>query len=302
MSAAIDYANQLKGVKQDSSRQQLIKLVNGEITKLERKRRALDEELADAEAAADWREFADVLMANLYAVPSGITCIELPNYQTEDASTLVIPLDPDKSPVENAQAFYAKYNKLKRARQAVAEQLQQCIEEIKYLQSISCALELASLKADIAEIRDELITAGYIQIRKKRQPLAAQTQFLTAVTPNGVGVLIGKNNRQNDIVTFKKARADDIWLHTKDIPGSHVILQTGSTEPTAADLTAAAQLAAYFSKAQNSSNVPVDYTRRRYVKKPAGAKPGFVTFERQRTIFITPEASIIGKLLKNQSK
>lgn len=301
MSAAVEYANQLKGVKQDSSRQQLLKLVTNEIAKLERKQLALNEELTNAEAATDWREFADVLMANLYAVPPGTAAIELPNYYAENGNTtLTIPLDPDKTPVENAQTYYAKYNKLKRARYAVAEQLQQCTAEIKYLESVGCALELTSVKADVAEIREELITAGYIQVKKKRQPPAARTQFLTATTPDGTNVLIGKNNRQNDLLTFKKAHADDIWLHTKDIPGSHVILQTGTTEPTATALTAAAQLAAYFSKAQHSSSVPIDYTRRRYVKKPSGAKPGFVTYDKQRTIYVTPDAEVIAKLLKNQ--
>jgi len=300
MSAAVEYAVHLQGNKPNYARQELLKIVTGELDKLERKAAALREELAEAEDAERWRIFADLLMANLHVIPPRASQIELPNYYAEDSnSVLCIPLDPEKSPVENAQSYYAKYNKLKRARQVLTEQLSLCHNELKYLESIACALELTASQADIAEIREELINEGYIQSGKKRRPTLSRPQLLTATAPDGFKIIIGKNNRQNDYVTFKKAQADDIWLHVKDSPGSHVILQTGGAEPSAAALLAAAQLAAYFSKARNSSNVPVDYTRRRYVKKPAGAKPGFVIYEKQHTIFVTPDPAIINRLLDN---
>jgi predicted ribosome quality control (RQC) complex YloA/Tae2 family protein len=126
----------------------------------------------------------------------------------------------------------------------------------------------------------------------------APSMPLTAVTADGVTILVGKNNRQNDIVTFKQGQPNDLWFHTKDIPGSHVILRSGSQEPSPSSIEAAAHLAAHFSKASQSSSVPVDYTRRRYVKKPSGAKPGFVIYDHQHTIYVTPDKTMVEGLFK----
>jgi len=166
------------------------------------------------------------------------------------------------------------------------------------MDSILVALEHATLAAELLDIRLELINAGYIKaLTKRRMPTPPSTP-LTAIAPGGLTVLVGKNNRQNDIVTFKQGQPNDIWFHTKDIPGSHVILRIGSEAPPRLAIEAAAHLAAYYSKASQSAKVPVDYTKRRYVKKPSGAKPGFVIYDHQQTIYITPDKNIVDALLK----
>ena len=144
--------------------------------------------------------------------------------------------------------------------------------------------------SDVDEIRAELIACGYLKDAKKRTALSKKPQPLKFTAPDGTEILIGKNNSQNDRLTFKLAAPDDLWLHAKDITGSHVIVR--SSDVSAETLQFAAELAAHFSKAQNSSNVPVDYVRCRFVKKPSGAKPGFVIFTNQRTLYVTPRENI----------
>jgi predicted ribosome quality control (RQC) complex YloA/Tae2 family protein len=174
-------------------------------------------------------------------------------------------------------------------------QLKQLNEEITYLDSVQLMLEHTQTPQETREIEEELIAGGYLAKRGKRKPEQASAP-LTIRLNGGSVITVGKNNRQNDIVTFKLSRPDDLWFHTKDIPGSHVILRSvGSPDNDA--LQTAAMVAAYFSKARQSSRVPVDYTLRRYVKKPSGAKPGFVIYDKQNTLFVTPEAEIITELL-----
>jgi predicted ribosome quality control (RQC) complex YloA/Tae2 family protein len=272
-----------------------------ELARLDRKQALLTVELTTAQNADELRKCADTLMTYLPSIEARSQQIVLPDlYGSDpDQNKLTIALDPRLSPVENAQAYYSRYNKQKRALDQVASQISQCHEEKAYLESIQIALEHSATNAEAADIRLELTEAGYLPPVGKRRPPIAVSQPLSGNTTDGIPLLIGKNNRQNDLVTFKQAHVDDIWLHTKDIPGSHVILRTGSLEPSAEALRQAAQVAAFFSKARASSNVPVDYTRRRYVKKPSGAKPGFVIYERQTTLFVTPDETLIRQLLKN---
>ena len=239
-------------------------------------------------------------MANLYNIPNGSNKIILPNLYSDipEDNLLTIDLAPRLSPLENARAYYTRYNKLKRAQESLREQLFQCAQDMTYLDSILVALEHATLAAELLDIRLELINAGYIKPLNKRRIPTPPSKPLTAITPGGLTILVGKNNRQNDIVTFKEAQPNDIWFHTKDIPGSHVILRKGLQDPPLSAIEAAAHLAAYYSKASQSAKVPVDYTKRRYVKKPSGAKPGFVIYDHQQTIYITPDKNIVENLLK----
>jgi predicted ribosome quality control (RQC) complex YloA/Tae2 family protein len=300
MSEAVEFTDNLTGKKQLPEQAILSRLVTDESNRLQRKQLILKQELVDATAADSYREYADILMANLYTIPEGEEKVTLTNLYSDTPTDNQVTIDFDTrlSPLENAQSYYTKYNKLKRAQELLREQLSQCIQEISYLESITVALEHATNSPELADIREELINSGYLKrASKRRMPIPASSP-LTAITPDGLTILIGKNNRQNDLVTFKQAQHNDLWFHTKDIPGSHVILRSGTQNPSQQAIEAAAYLAAYYSKASQSSNVPVDYTKRRYVKKPSGAKPGFVIYDHQSTIYITPDEKITKALLK----
>lgn len=299
MSAAVEFFDNCKGRPSLPEKELLTKLVVGELNRLTRKYNVLAEELTQAENADDLRKQADILMANLYAVLPGACEQTFPDIYSEsaEAPTVVITLNPALSAIENAQQYYAKYNKAKRSQEHLANQIKECQEEAAYLESIAVALSHAESSLELGEIRQELIAGGYIKIADKRRLPAAQLSPLLATTTDGFTVLIGKNNRQNDLVTFKQARPEDIWLHTKDIPGSHVIIRQENREISEQAITEAAQLAAYYSKGRQSANVPVDYTKRRYVRKPAGAKPGFVIYDHQSTMYVTPNEECIAKLL-----
>lgn len=300
MSEAVIFTDTLSRVQRLPEQAVLLKLVTDEMNRLTRKQVLLTQEQTDATAADTFREYGDILMANLYNIPAGSATTTLPNLYSDlpENTFLTIDLEPRLSPLENARTYYNKYNKLKRAQDSLREQLLQCAQDITYLDSILVALEHATLAAELLDIRLELINAGYIKPLTKRRIPTPPSMPLTGKTADGLTILVGKNNRQNDIVTFKQAQHHDFWFHTKDIPGSHVILRTGELEPSLAAIETAANFAAYFSKAGQSTKVPVDYTRRRYVKKPSGAKPGFVIYDHQHTIYITPDKSIIEKFSK----
>ncbi len=296
MTAAVEYAANFQGQPANPEKTALQKLLVQETARLARKESILAAELADADEADKYRVNGDLLMANLHTIPAGAAQVTFPNLYDSDAAPLAITLDPLLSPVANAKRHYAKYNKAKRAQQSLAAQLAECRAELAYLDSVAVALDQAAVLDDINEVRQELVQAGYIKEKSKRRP-APPAAPLSAAAPDGAPILIGRNNRQNDLVTFKHAGPDDIWLHTKDIPGSHVILKSAGREPAPEALAAAAMLAAYFSKARASATVPVDYTRRRHVKKPAGAKPGFVIYDHQKTVYVTPDEDAVKKLL-----
>ena len=220
--------------------------------------------------------------------------IEVVNYYDENGSMVVIPLNPLKTPSENAQAFFSKYQKAKNSLDIVQVQIEKAKNEVYYFEGLLQQIETASPK-DIAEIRQELIEEGYLKNKQKKQS-KKKTQNVKPIlehyyASDGTEIIVGKNNKQNDYLTNRFAARDDIWLHTKDIPGSHVVIR--SQEPAEQTIYEAAILAAYNSKARHSSSVPVDFTKVRYVKKPAGAKPGFVIYDNQQTIYVTPEEELI---------
>ncbi|TWH49066.1 NFACT family protein [Sporomusa sp. KB1] len=302
MSAAVDFFDKFKGRPPLPAKEVVTKLLAAEIAKLTRKHAVLAEELSQAENAGELRKCGDILMANLYSIiPGADKQAFLDIYsETSEAQEIIINLNPALSAIENAQQYYTKYNKAKRSEEHLTGQLQECQTDFTYLESIAVALSHADASAEINEIRQELVTAGYIKTADKRRLSAAPLAPLSVITTDGFTVIIGKNNRQNDLVTFKQARPDDIWLHTKDIPGSHVIIRGENREISPQAINEAAQLAAYYSKSRQSASVPVDYTKRRYVRKPSGAKPGFVIYDHQNTVYVTPEEALIGKLLTPQ--
>ncbi|KKB39284.1 Rqc2 family fibronectin-binding protein [Bacillus thermotolerans] len=268
------------------------RFIKNEKEKNEAKLVKLRRTLEEAENADHLQLYGELLTAHLYAVEKGMKEIEVTNYYDENGGTLTIPLDPQKTPSENAQQWFSKYQKAKNAVVAVNEQIESTKEEILYLDHLLQQIESASPK-DIEEIREELIEEGYMKARitKKKKPAHHKPELETYETSDGTLVYVGKNNKQNDYLTNKLARRDDVWLHTKDIPGSHVVIR--SDAPSEQAILEAANLAAYFSKAKSSSSVPVDFTKVRHVKKPSGAKPGFVIYDNQQTVYVTPNEDLV---------
>lgn len=302
MSAAVEFFDRFKGRPALPEKELLTKLLAAELAKLIRKQAVLTNELSQAENAWELRKCGDILMANLYTVTPGVHEQSLFDIYSEEAEEqeIVVSLDPLLTPLENAQRYYIKYNKAKRSEEHLASQLKECHEDIAYLDSIAVALTHASASIDVSEIRQELITAGFIRTVEKKRTSVVQSSPIAAKTSDGFNLLIGKNNRQNDLVTFKQAQPEDIWLHAKEIPGSHVIIRSEKREIPAQAIHEAAQLAAYYSKGRQSANVPVDFTKRRYVRKPSGAKPGFVIYDHQSTVYVTPDETLVQTLIKPQ--
>ncbi|MEH7463558.1 NFACT RNA binding domain-containing protein [Bacillus thuringiensis] len=273
----------------------LERFMQNEKVKNEKKLIKLQKTLEDAGKADKYQLFGELLTANMYAMKKGDKEIEVINYYDENSGTIKITLDPLRTPSENAQRYFQKYQKAKNSITIVEEQIEKTNEEILYFDSLLQQMEAASSK-DIEEIREELAEEGYMRNRKaknvKKKP--AKPILDKYIASDGTEILVGKNNKQNDYLTNKLARRDEIWLHTKDIPGSHVVIR--SLEPNDETLLEAAKLAAYFSKAKESSSVPVDYTKIRHVKKPSGAKLGFVTYDNQQTVYVTPDADTVMKL------
>lgn len=275
----------------------LQKLVVAEKQKLAKKLQALEGDLEKALDADTERMLADTLMANIYQLKKGMTEATLINIY--DGTEITVKLSPILSPSENAQAYYKKYNKLKRAQTEVQNQLEAAEELQIYLGSLEASLLTANTKNEIEEIRQEMLAAGLIkEVAKKKKFNLPKSQPIRIRLHENADIYIGKNNKQNDFVTFSLAGPRDLWFHTKNIPGSHVILKTDFIEPTEEDILTAVKLAAYFSQARNSSQVPVDCVPKRFVKKPSGAKPGFVIFTNQTTYYTTPDAKEIEALLK----
>ncbi|WP_020059209.1 Rqc2 family fibronectin-binding protein [Bacillus sp. 123MFChir2] len=255
----------------------------------------LQKTLEDAGKADKYQLFGELLTANMYAMKKGDKELEVINYYDENSGTVKITLDPLRTPSENAQRYFQKYQKAKNSIAIVEEQIEKTNEEIIYFDSLLQQMEAASSK-DIEEIREELAEEGYMRNRKAKNVKKKPSKPILDkyISSDGTEILVGKNNKQNDYLTNKLARRDEIWLHTKDIPGSHVVIR--SLEPSDETLVEAAKLAAYFSKAKESSSVPVDYTKIRHVKKPSGAKLGFVTYDNQQTVYVTPDADTVMKL------
>ncbi|MCL2189497.1 MAG: NFACT family protein [Defluviitaleaceae bacterium] len=270
----------------------LRKLVNTLLERARKKAFTHEKSLADTHNRDTLRIKGELLTAFLHKIERGAASFTAENFYEEN-TMLEIALDPTLTPSENAQRYFRQYNKQKRANAALRAQISQNNDDIAYLESVSAALQNANAEEDIAEIRAELAGQGFVKRRPlqsgKKQPKQRESKPLHYTTPDGYDVYVGKNNTQNDQLTLRTARATDIWLHTKDIPGSHVILLTRGDEPSETAILFAANLAAYHSKARESSNVPVDYVARKHVRKPAGAKPGYVIYDYHKTVYVTPE-------------
>lgn len=274
------------------------KIIHNEINRLTKKEKILTEELVKAQKAEKQKIKADNLMTYQYQFKDHADKeISVPNIYDENGTLIKIALDTKLTLIQNAQAYYKKYDKLKRSQEMVQVQINHCQRDKKYAQSVEAALDTAVSIADIEDIKQEMIKAGFLPPENKKKASVAPSKPYKFSLPNGMILYVGKNNYQNDKLTFKLAHNDDIWLHTKDIPGSHVIIDTKGEEIDDDTLLLAAQIAAYFSKARTSSKVPVDYVPIRYVKKPSGAKPGFVIFTNNKTLYVTPDEERIEPII-----
>ena len=273
-------------IKQKSN--DLLRVIRTHSDKLKLKTQRLNEDLAKAENSEKYRLYGELLTANLHLCKSGDTKVTVISYY--DGQSVDIPLDPKLPPSKNAQNYYKKYGKSKTAVKEKKIQLEEVSREIDYLESVTALTEHASSIEEIELLRQELIESGFIRYKKNRQK--RQNRYKPAphtyTLSSGKKVMAGRNNKENDWLTLKKAASSDLWFHTKDIPGTHVILFLNGEEPSDKDLFETASIAAYHSKGSGSENVPVDYTKVKYVKKPSGAKPGMVIFTHNRTLYVNP--------------
>lgn len=272
-------------VKQKSG--QIERLVKNEQKKLSKKIVKLDKQLSEAENSEGYRIRGEILNANLAVVKPGMTKITLPNYY-DNNEPITIKLNPALSPARNAQKYFTRYKKLRDSIKHVKQQISIAKDNLNYFDSIQTAIDNADPE-DIDQISDELIGQGYIKKpqQPKRKKKLTEHNLNKFCLSSGKTVLVGKNNYQNDWLTLKKAKKTDLWFHVKNIPGSHVILQDAN--PTDTDILETAEIAAYFSKAKNSAHVQVDYVQDKRVKKPNGAKPGYVIYTGQNSVEVTPE-------------
>jgi len=274
----------------------VIRAVKNELKKNNNKIKKFHQELVAADNADEFKIKGELLTTYMHMVERGMTEIELPNYY-DDNQPLKIQLSNQIGPSQNAQKYFTRYNKLKVSVKFINEQMALAQAEVDYFDNLMAQINIAAPK-DIEEIKQELIQEGYlrIQTKKKQKPQVSAPEKFYAT--DGTLIEVGKNNLQNERLSMKSAAKNDIWLHTKDIPGSHVVIH--SSEPSDETLLEGARLAAYFSKARESTNVPVDYLPIKRLRKPNGSKPGFVIFEGQQTLSVNPSFMLVQQLRQNQ--
>jgi len=296
-----EYDNRIRQKSQD-----ILKVLTNASSRLNKKIKLLEKELQECASKEKFRMSGDLITANIYRLEKGFDKYQVEDFYDEDdpSKTIEIEVDKNLTPAQNAQKFYKKYNKLKSAEYHMSNQIEAAENDLLYVDSVFDSLTRALSERELAEIRDELSESGLMKDRMKKPqkqtkqtkqtkqpkqlPVSKPSEFKSA---NGFKILCGRNNKQNDELTFKIAAKNDIWFHAQKIPGSHVILvceSTGKT-PSDIDIEDAAKIAAAYSKAKNMSLVPVDYAYARYVKKPNGAKPGFVTYANFKTATVKPE-------------
>ena len=283
------FKNRVSSNQASQKSRDLIKSVASTLDKMYLKKKRLSEDLLKAENSDDLRLYGELLTANLHLVQPGMKSVKVINYY--DGSQIEIPLDVKASPQKNAQHYFKKYGKAKTAVKEKAQQLEENQTEINYLESVLSFLENTDSVEEVEALRQELVETGYIRRRKQGgfKDKKVKISPVRYKLKNGMDCLVGRNNRENDELTLRMAGKGDLWLHTKDIPGSHVIVSSRGAELDEETIFEAAAIAAYHSKARQSENVPVDYVPIKYVKKPAGAKPGMVIFTNNRTVWVNPQ-------------
>lgn len=288
-----DYYTERDAVERMKAKSQdLHRLLSSTTERLSRKINSQTAELAQCTDREPLRIKGDLLQANLYRIEKGAKSVTVENYY-DDNKPITIELNPALSATQNSQRYYKSYRKAKTAEQVLKVQIEKATEDLEYIDTVLESLNRATTEAELAEIRAELTEQGYLKAPKGKQKKMSALPPLKFTSSTGFTILVGRNNKQNDKLTLKTASKNDIWLHTKDIHGTHTIILTEGKEVDDTTLLEAAQLTAYHSKARNSSQVPVDYTLVKNVSKPSGAKPGMVIYVKNKTLFVTP------KLLEN---
>ena len=264
----------------------------------------------DLQSAADrdrLRECGDLITANFYRMSRGQTVLRAQNFYDPESAEVDIPLDPLLTPQQNAAKYYRDYKKARKAEEMLTVQLEKNRAELDYLDSVLEMIRLSEGDRDLQEIRQELMDNGYLRQHKRSMTAKGRVKPVRSKpmefrSSAGLTILVGKNNSQNDRLTLKEADKRDLWLHAQKLHGSHVILKTGGAEPDEASLTEAAMLAAWFSQGRESGQVPVDYTPVKAVKKPAGARPGYVIYHTYRTMYVTPAEDTIKRLRAGKNR
>ncbi len=263
-------------------------------TALERNRKKYDlqsRQLKDTENREKFKVYGELINVYGYSLETGAKELQALNYYTDQQIT--IPLDPQLTPQENSQKYFAKYNKQKRTYEALTELIQETSDDIRYLESISNALDIALSEADLAQIKEELTEAGYIRRKFTKKKIKFVNKPMHYISGDGYHMYVGKNNLQNDELTFSFATGNDWWFHAKGAPGSHVIVKTNGDELPDRTFEEAGRLAAYYSKNRGNDKVEIDYVEKKHVKKPNGSKPGFVVYYTNYSLVIDSDISNI---------
>ncbi len=289
MSAAVDIVmgRHSAAARTEELRVALLGAVRAGLARVERTEREVSGALQQAEQTGRLRRHGELLLAYASQVPRGAAEVTLPGF---DGAPMTIELDPTLTAVENAQRLFKRYGRVRAARPVLDARARKATEERAYLESAATLIEQATTIDDLFDLRRELVEEGYLRARRARaRPVLAASGPRRFGFAGGVTVLVGRTNRENDVVTFKLASPGDIWLHARGVPGAHVILKRGPRDPAEGTVHQAAAIAAYFSAARGSTTTAVDYTERRHVRKPKGAKPGVVTYTHERTVHVTPK-------------
>ena len=276
----------------------LLHTINNAQTRLSKKIVKLTEEFEATAECEKFRHEADLITANIYMLKKGMESVIVTDYYSEDCPTIEIQLDKQLTPSQNAQVKYKKYTKLKNAKVYLTEQIEIAQNELLYIESVNESLSRADGETELAEIREELLSTGFAS---KMKSATRQKKYvpkpLVYTTSGGYKVLCGKNNLQNDYITFKMAGKGDVWFHAKNRPGSHVVMMCDGEEPSEQDYTEAAMIAAYNSKSSGEAMIEIDYTRVKNIKKPSGAKPGFVIYHTNYSTLAKRDADAVASLL-----
>ncbi len=274
----------------------LFKFLMNTTERISRRLAVQKQELTDCANRDLYKTYGDLISSNIYQLSKGIEYAELDNFYDENCPKVKILLDKRLTPPQNAQKYYSEYRKADIAEKKLTELIALGEEELKYIDSVFDALTRATMENEIIELRAELAEQGYIKSSKNKGKPPKATPPIKFLSSDGYTILVGRNNKQNDKLTLKDSQKQDFWLHTHNITGSHVIIVTNGTVPPDKTIEEACIIAAFHSKAKNSTQVPVDYTYIKYVKKPVGAKPGMVIFTNNQTAYVTPNIELIEKL------
>lgn len=297
-SALLDtfYAQRAAAERMRTKGHDLLRVLQNAIERVSRKLNVQRQELDAAANRETLRLYGDLIHAGMHLIPVGAASAELINYYDENCATITVPLDPALSAAANAQKYYKDYRRAQTAERMLTQRIAAGEQELIYLESVFDSLSRATSTRELEELRQELEAEGYLRRQRGKQKPPPPMKPLTFRSDDGFTIYVGRNNLENDRLTLRTAKGSDIWMHTKNIPGSHVIVVTEGQTPPDRTLEQAAILAATHSKAADSVQVPVDYTAARYVKKPSGAKPGMVIYTDNRTAYVNPDPALRDRL------